>query len=77
MINEKEQKKVVTNFFVYWKNKGYEKGESQSFWLSLIRDVYKMEPPEQFISFEEQVRFDHTSFIDEYEFDEKNIEKTA
>ena len=44
--------------------KGYEKGESQPFWLSLLRDVYGVEHPEQFIQFEEQVHLDHTSFID-------------
>ena len=37
---------------------------SQPFWLSLLRDVYGVEHPEQFISFEEQVHLDHTSFID-------------
>ena len=46
------------------KDKGYEKGESQPFWLSLLRDVYGVEHPEQFIQFEEQVHLDHTSFID-------------
>ena len=25
-------------FAKYWADKGYEKGESQSFWLSLLRD---------------------------------------
>ena len=32
--------------------------------LSLLRDVYGVEHPEQFIFFEEQVHLDHTSFID-------------
>lgn len=49
---------------MHWKDKGYEKGESQPFWLSLLRDVYGVEHPEQFIQFEEQVHLDHTSFID-------------
>ncbi len=51
-------------FSEYWKDRGYEKGESQSFWLSLLRDVLGVEHPEQFIIFEEQVQLDHTSFID-------------
>ena len=51
-------------FSEYWKERGYEKGESQSFWLSLLRDVLGVEHPEQFIIFEEQVQLDHTSFID-------------
>lgn len=47
-----------------WKGRGYEKGDSQPFWISLLRDVYEVEHPEQFVSFEEQVKLDHTSFID-------------
>nr|WP_297274318.1 hypothetical protein [uncultured Agathobaculum sp.] len=30
----------------------------------MLRDVYGVAHPEQFISFEEQVHLDHTSFID-------------
>ena len=59
-----QQQQAARNFAAYWKDKGYEKGESQSFWLSLLRDVYGVEHPEQFIQFEEQVHLDHTSFID-------------
>lgn len=60
----KEQKNAAKKFAEYWKDKGYEKGESQPFWLSLLRDVYGVAEPEKFISFEEQVHLDHTSFID-------------
>ena len=63
-MNDTQQKAAAKQFAVYWKNKGYEKGESQAFWLSLLRDVYGVEHPEQFITFEEQVHLDHTSFID-------------
>ena len=59
-----QQQQAAKRFAAYWKDKGYEKGESQSFWLSLLRDVYGVEQPEQFITFEEQVHLDHTSFID-------------
>lgn len=59
-----QQQQAAKNFAAYWKDKGYEKGESQPFWLSLLRDVYGVEHPEQFIQFEEQVHLDHTSFID-------------
>ena len=31
-----EQKEVVKKFVAYWKNKGYEKRESQKFWLQQI-----------------------------------------
>ena len=60
------RKKSATEFVQRWTGKGYEKGESQPFWLSLLRDVYGIEQPEQFITFEEQVKLDHTSFIDGY-----------
>ncbi len=63
-MNDTQQKEAAKQFAAYWKNKGYEKGESQPFWLSLLRDVYGVEHPEQFITFEEQVHLDHTSFID-------------
>lgn len=59
-----QQRSAAKQFAANWKNKGYEKGESQPFWLSLLRNVYGVEQPEQFITFEEQVHLDHTSFID-------------
>ncbi len=63
-MTDTQQQAAAKAFAEYWKGKGYEKGESQSFWLSLLRDVYGVEHPEQFITFEEQVHLDHTSFID-------------
>ncbi len=63
-MTDTEQKTAAKAFADYWKDKGYEKGESQSFWLSLLRDVYGVEHPEQIITFEDQVHLDHTSFID-------------
>ncbi|MBQ0161215.1 MAG: class I SAM-dependent DNA methyltransferase [Bacteroidales bacterium] len=46
--------------------KGYEKGESQTFWIELLHDVLGVERPTEFISFENQVKLSHTSFIDAY-----------
>lgn len=63
-MTDKEQKAAAKKFAEYWNDKGYEKGESQPFWLSLLRDVYDVPEPEKFIAFEEQVHLDHTSFID-------------
>lgn len=65
-MTETQQQKAAKEFAEYWKGKGYEKGQSQKFWLSLLRDVYGVEHPEQFIEFEDQVHLDHTSFIDGY-----------
>lgn len=63
-MTEAQQRAAAKKFASDWKGKGYEKGQSQPFWLSLLRDVYGVEHPEQFIFFEEQVHLDHTSFID-------------
>jgi hypothetical protein len=63
-MKESQQKAAAKEFAKYWENKGYEKGESQPFWLSLLRDVLGVEHPEQYISFEDKVMLDHTSFID-------------
>ena len=60
------QRKSAKEFSEFWQGKGYEKGQSQAFWLSLLRDVFGIEHPESFISFEDQVHLDHTSFIDGY-----------
>ena len=63
-MTDAQQRAAAKNFAAYWKGKGYEKGESQAFWLSLLRDVYGAEHPEQLITFEDQIMLDHTSFID-------------
>ncbi|MBE6904513.1 MAG: class I SAM-dependent DNA methyltransferase [Ruminococcaceae bacterium] len=63
-MKDTERRVAAKTFAEYWKDRGYEKGESQPFWLSLLRDVLGVEAPEKFITFEEQVRLDHTSFID-------------
>lgn len=65
-MTDAQQKAAASHFASYWENRGYEKGESQPFWLSLLRDVYGVEYPEEFISFEDQVHLDNTSFIDGY-----------
>lgn len=63
-MKDTEIRQHAKAFAEYWKDRGYEKGESQSFWLSLLRDVLGVAEPEKFIHFEEQVMIDHTSFID-------------
>ena len=65
-MNGKEQKKAAKEFAARWKDKGYEKGESQKFWIDLLEHVYGVEDIAGFISFEDKVHLDHTSFIDGY-----------
>ena len=56
----------IKNFVKTWKNRGYEKGETHSFWLSFLRDVLKISEPEKFIQFELPVKLKHKSFIDAF-----------
>ena len=63
-MTETEKKKAAEAFAEYWKDRGDEKSDSQSFWLALVRDVLGVAEPEKFILFEERVKLDHTSFID-------------
>lgn len=65
-MTEKEQKKAAKEFAQRWHGKGYEKGQSQQFWIDLLVNVYGVEDIAGFISFEDQVHLDHTSFIDGY-----------
>ncbi len=63
-MTDAQRRTAAKEFAAQWAGKGYEKGQSQPFWLSLLRDVYGVEHPETFITFEDQVALDHTSFID-------------
>ena len=49
-------------FVKRWKDGGSERSESQSFWLSLLRDILGVEKPEDYIKFEEPVQLSHKSF---------------
>ena len=63
-MTDAQQKAAARQFVKDWTGRGYEKGDSQPFWLTLLRQVYGIENPAQFISFEDQIMLDHTSFID-------------
>ncbi len=63
-MTEAEKNRAAKAFSEYWKDRGDEKSDSQSFWLSFVRDVLGVSEPEKFIIFEERVKLDHTSFID-------------
>ena len=65
-MTDTQQKAAARKFATDWKGKGYEKGQSQIFWLTLLSDVLGVEDVGNFITFEEQVHLDHTSFIDGY-----------
>ena len=65
-MNDLEIRKQAKEFANFWADKGYEKGQSQVFWLTLLNKVLGVDNPEQYISFEDKVMLDHTSFIDGY-----------
>ena len=66
-MNDKEQSQKAKEFAEFWKGKGYEKGQSQTFWLQLLSDVFGVDKPSEFIEFEDQVHIDkNTGFIDGY-----------
>ena len=60
------RKKSIKEFVQRWTGKGYEKGESQKFWIDLLQNVLGVPDATEYIVFEEQVKLDHTSFIDGY-----------
>ena len=65
-MQDTQRKEQIRHFVETWTGRGDEKGESQAFWLSLLRDVLGVERPEEFISFENRVKLSNTSFIDGY-----------
>ena len=65
-MTELEKAKAAREFAEYWKDKGYEKGEGQKFWLSLLGDVLGVDDPKSYIEFEVPVKLNNTGkgFID-------------
>ena len=63
-MTDVQQRAAARKFAREWEGRGYEKGESQPFWLALLRNVFGVENPEQYISFEDRVKIDNTSYID-------------
>lgn len=63
-MTDAQQRAAAKKFVKDWTGRGYEKGDSQPFWMTLLHDVYGVENPAQFIYFEDKVVLDNTSFID-------------
>ena len=64
MRSEKQQASAAKKFAEKWQDRGYEKGDTQSFWIELLTEVYGVEDASTFIRFEEQVKVGSTKFID-------------
>lgn len=65
-MTEMEQKKAAKAFAEKWQGRGYEKGETQLFWVELLQTVYGVENPASYMECEVQVQLENTSFIDIY-----------
>ena len=66
-MTDKEQKKAAQAFAAKWQGRGYEKGETQLFWVELLQTVYGIENPAAYMECEVQVQVDkNTNFIDIY-----------
>ena len=64
-MTDLEQKKAAKDFSGRWKDRGYEKGESQKFWIDLLENVLGINNATEFIRFEDTVHIDKaTGFID-------------
>ena len=64
-MTDLEQKKAAKEFSIRWKDKGYEKGESQKYWIDLLENVLGVSNAIDFIHFEDTVHIDKaTGFID-------------
>jgi hypothetical protein len=66
MLTDAQQRNAAKKFVETWKNKGYEKGETQVFWINLLRTVLGVRDAETYISFENKVSLNNTSFMDAY-----------
>lgn len=70
-MTQLQQQNAAKKFSESWAGRGYEKGESQKFWLDLLCNVFGVQDFTNFIFFEEQVKDEIqnktiTNFIDAY-----------
>ena len=65
MKTEKQISLAAAEFAERWKGRGYERGESQPFWIDLLTNVFGIETPSDgFITFEDHRMVDASNFID-------------
>ena len=66
MSNDKQRQSAAKAFSDTWKGRGYEKGDTQKFWLELLQKVMLVDDPFSFAEFEDKVMVDSTNFMDVY-----------
>ena len=65
MKTEKQMAMAAAEFAERWKGRGYERDESQPFWIDLLTNVFGIETPSDgFIRFEDHRMVDASNFID-------------
>ena len=81
MMTNTLSQKAAKQFAEEWQGKGYEKGDTQKFWLELLQNVLGVQDVFKFIEFEDQVLVENTNFMDGYIpatkvlIEQKSIEK--
>ena len=65
-IAAKAQLKAAQAFVQYWQQeaRGNERSETQTFWNSLLQEVFGVQDPKRLIAYEVKVALNHASFID-------------
>lgn len=64
MLTDSEQRVAAKKFVAEWAGRGYEKGDTQLFWISLLSHVFGVQDTDSYIRFEDRVQLEHESFID-------------
>ena len=65
MKTEKQMATAAAEFAERWRGRGYERGESQPFWIDLLSNVFGIDTPTNgFITFEDHRMVDASNFID-------------
>ena len=78
-------KSPVSSFIARWQDKGYEKGETQQFWIDLLATLFNVEKAEQWFTFEQHVpsvgfidaRIPRTRVLIEQKSADKDLRKPA
>ena len=65
-MTDMEQRAAAREFAAYWQNRGDEKQETQTFWLTFLQKVLGIEDADKLIAFEVPVKLGHMSFIDAF-----------
>jgi hypothetical protein len=70
MAKDTKQRQAAKEFVKEWLDKGYEKGETQRFWISLLHNVFGIDDPTRMMEFEIPVKTitkeKGSDFIDAY-----------